>query len=51
MTGMEPRFISTELTLATSVPAMAELIPLHEASLTATEKEIDNLWLPASSQR
>ncbi|PYC69258.1 FMN-dependent NADH-azoreductase [Micromonospora arborensis] len=51
MTGLEPRFISTELTLAPSVPAMAELIPLHEASLAATEKEIDNLWTPASAQR
>ncbi|WP_406074739.1 FMN-dependent NADH-azoreductase [Micromonospora sp. NBC_01638] len=50
MTGLQPRFISTELTLATSVPAMAELIPLHEASLAATEEEIDNLWLPASAQ-
>ncbi|MEU4339574.1 NAD(P)H-dependent oxidoreductase [Micromonospora lupini] len=51
MTGLEPRFISTELTLAPSVPAMAELIPLHETSLAASEKEIDNLWTPASAQR
>ena len=51
MTGMQPRFISAELTLAPSVPAMAELIPLHEASLAAAEKEIDNLWTPASAQR
>ncbi|MFY1619151.1 FMN-dependent NADH-azoreductase [Micromonospora sp. WMMD736] len=51
MTGLEPRFISTELTLAPTVPAMAELIPLHEASRTAAEKEIDNLWTPASAQR
>ncbi|MEH1166723.1 NAD(P)H-dependent oxidoreductase [Micromonospora sp. CPCC 205539] len=51
MTGLEPRFISAELTLAPTVPAMAELIPLHETSLAAAEKEIDNLWLPASAQR
>ncbi|WP_433536869.1 FMN-dependent NADH-azoreductase [Micromonospora sp. CA-249363] len=51
MTGLEPRFISTELTLAPTVPAMSELIPLHEASRTAAEKEIDNLWTPASAQR
>ncbi|MET7707278.1 NAD(P)H-dependent oxidoreductase [Micromonospora sp. NPDC005413] len=51
LTGMQPRFISAELTLAPAVPAMAELIPLHEASLAAAEKEIDNLWLPASAQR
>ncbi|MCO1595324.1 NAD(P)H-dependent oxidoreductase [Micromonospora sp. RHAY321] len=51
MTGLEPRFITTELTLAPEVPAMADLIPLHEASLAAAEKEIDNLWLPASAQR
>ncbi|WP_410810038.1 FMN-dependent NADH-azoreductase [Micromonospora sp. 067-2] len=50
-TGLEPRFISAELTLAPVVPAMAELIPLQEASLAATEKEIDNLWTPASAQR
>ncbi|MET7961082.1 FMN-dependent NADH-azoreductase [Micromonospora zamorensis] len=51
LTGMQPRFISAELTLAPSVPAMAELIPLHEASLAAAEKEIDNLWVSASAQR
>ncbi|MFC4020780.1 FMN-dependent NADH-azoreductase [Micromonospora sp. GCM10011542] len=50
-TGLQPRFIATELTLAPVVPAMAELIPLHEASLAAAEKEIDNLWAPADAQR
>ncbi|MFF5177282.1 FMN-dependent NADH-azoreductase [Micromonospora sp. NPDC000316] len=49
LTGMQPRFITAELTLAPVVPAMAELIPLHEASLAAAEKEIDNLWLPVSA--
>ncbi|NYH44781.1 FMN-dependent NADH-azoreductase [Micromonospora jinlongensis] len=51
LTGLQPRFISAELTLAPAVPAMAELIPLHEASLEAAEKEIDNLWTPATAQR
>jgi FMN-dependent NADH-azoreductase len=50
-TGLQPRFIAVELTLAPVVPAMAELIPLHEASLAAAEKEIDNLWAPADAQR
>ncbi|GAB3946691.1 FMN-dependent NADH-azoreductase [Micromonospora vulcania] len=50
-TGLEPRFITAELTLAPVVPAMAELVPLHEASLDAAQKEIDNLWLPAAAQR
>jgi len=30
--GLTPEFITIELTLATEVPAMAELIPLAEAS-------------------
>ncbi|MFD6563172.1 FMN-dependent NADH-azoreductase [Micromonospora profundi] len=51
LTGMKPRFITAELSLAPVVPALAELIPLHEASLAAAEKEIDNLWVPASAQR
>ncbi|MFI7489652.1 FMN-dependent NADH-azoreductase [Micromonospora echinaurantiaca] len=46
-TGMEPRFITAELTLAPVVPAMAELIPLHEESLAAAERAIDELWVPA----
>lgn len=44
LTGLAPRFISAELTLAPVNPAMAELIPLHEASLAAAEREIDQLW-------
>ncbi|GAA3436857.1 FMN-dependent NADH-azoreductase [Kutzneria kofuensis] len=43
-TGLEPRFITAELTLASVVPAMAELIPLAEKSLAEAEKEIDALW-------
>ena len=48
-TGLEPRFITAELTLATSNPAMAELIPLAEHSLAEAERTIDALWTPASA--
>ena len=46
LTGLEPRFITAELTLAPVNPAMSELIPLHEESLAAAEREIDALWSP-----
>ncbi|MDG4793589.1 NAD(P)H-dependent oxidoreductase [Micromonospora sp. WMMD1082] len=45
-TGLAPRFIAAELTLAPVVPAMAELVPLHEESLSAAERAIDELWAP-----
>jgi FMN-dependent NADH-azoreductase len=45
--GLEPRFITAELTLARTNPAMAELIPLADQSLTAAERDIDTLWAPA----
>ena len=48
-TGLEPRFITAELTLATSNPAMAELIPQAEQSLAEAERTIDSLWPPASA--
>jgi FMN-dependent NADH-azoreductase len=48
-TGLEPRFIAAELTLAEVTPAMAELIPLAAKSLAAAEQEIDGLWSPASA--
>lgn len=44
MTGLTPRFIIAELTLAKVNPAMAELIPLAEKSLAAAEQSIDALW-------
>jgi FMN-dependent NADH-azoreductase len=44
MTGLEPRFITAELTLAEVVPQMAELKPLAAASLAAAEHAIDGLW-------
>jgi FMN-dependent NADH-azoreductase len=45
--GLEPHFITAELTLAHSNPAMAELIPLAEQSLAEAERAIDSLWTPA----
>jgi FMN-dependent NADH-azoreductase len=45
-TGLEPRFITAELTLAEVTPAMAELIPLADQSLAAAEQAIDGLWAP-----
>lgn len=49
MTGLEPHFITAELTLAESVPAMAELKPLAAESLSAAEREIDALWTPVAA--
>ncbi|PGH43649.1 FMN-dependent NADH-azoreductase [Micromonospora sediminicola] len=49
MTGLEPRFICAELTLAPVNPAMAELIPLHEQSLASAERAVDELWVPAAA--
>ena len=48
-TGLEPRFITAELTLAEVNPAMADLIPLAAKSLAAAEQAIDGLWAPASA--
>src|ERR1700728_3253059 len=48
-TGLEPRFIAAELTLAEVTPAMADLIPLAAKSLAAAEQAIDGLWTPASA--
>src|ERR1700686_5029113 len=46
LTGLEPRFITAELTLAHTNPAMAGLIPLAEQSLAEAEHAIDALWAP-----
>lgn len=43
-TGLEPRFVVAELTMAHVNPAMSELRHLAEASLAAAEASIDNLW-------
>jgi FMN-dependent NADH-azoreductase len=45
LTGLEPRFITAELTLAESVPAMAGLKGLAADSLAAAEREVDALWV------
>jgi len=44
MTGLEPRFITAELTLADTTPQMAELRPLAAESLAAAERAVDALW-------
>lgn len=44
MTGLVPRFITAELTLADSTPAMAALKPLAAESLAAAERDVDALW-------
>src|ERR1700686_2377795 len=46
LTGLQPRFITAELTLARTNPAMAELIPLADQSLAEAEHAIDALWAP-----
>ena len=43
-TGIEPQFITAELTVASSNPAMADLIPLAAESLARAEATIDELW-------
>ncbi|HXB49876.1 MAG TPA: NAD(P)H-dependent oxidoreductase [Streptosporangiaceae bacterium] len=48
MTGLEPRFITAELTLAHVTPAMADLIPMAARSLAEAEETIDRLWPPTS---
>jgi FMN-dependent NADH-azoreductase len=45
LTGLEPRFITAELTLANSNPAMAGLKDLAAESLAAAEREVDALWV------
>jgi FMN-dependent NADH-azoreductase len=47
--GLEPRFITAELTLANMTPAMAGLIPLADESMAAAERSIDALWLSQTS--
>jgi FMN-dependent NADH-azoreductase len=49
LTGLEPRFITAELTLAHTNPAMAGLIPLADQSLAEAEHAIDGLWTPESA--
>jgi FMN-dependent NADH-azoreductase len=44
LTGLVPRFIAAELTLADVNPAMAELKPLAAESLATAERLIDEQW-------
>jgi FMN-dependent NADH-azoreductase len=50
MTGLEPRFITAELTLAPKNPAMSGLIPLADESRRQAESAIDKLWAPAVTE-
>ena len=49
LVGIEPRFIVTELTLASTTPAMSGLVPLAEESRRQAEAAIDELWVPAGA--
>jgi FMN-dependent NADH-azoreductase len=44
LTGLQPRFITAELTMAEVNPAMAELKPLAAESLSRALAAIDQLW-------
>src|ERR1700754_137037 len=49
-TGLEPKvFITAELTLADTNPAMAGLRGLAAESLAAAERQIDALWAPVTA--
>ncbi|CDO07407.1 FMN-dependent NADH-azoreductase [Mycolicibacterium cosmeticum] len=47
LTGLQPRFVVVELTMADVNPAMAELKPLAAQSLAEGEAQIDALWASA----
>jgi FMN-dependent NADH-azoreductase len=44
LTGLRPRFITAELTMADVNPAMADLKPLAAESLSRALAAIDQLW-------
>jgi len=44
LTGLQPRFIIAELTMADVNPAMADLKPLADESLSRALADIDRLW-------
>ncbi|HWH20505.1 MAG TPA: NAD(P)H-dependent oxidoreductase [Solirubrobacterales bacterium] len=48
LTGLEPRFITAELTLADTNPQMADLRDLAAASLKDAEAQVDELWQSAA---
>jgi FMN-dependent NADH-azoreductase len=45
MTGLVPRIITAELTMAATEPSMAQFQPLAEESLRRAHAEIDALWV------
>jgi FMN-dependent NADH-azoreductase len=47
--GLEPHFITVELTLADTVARMAELKPMAAESLRNAERAIDELWSPVTA--
>jgi FMN-dependent NADH-azoreductase len=49
MTGLEPRFITAELTLADINPHMADFKPLAAESLAAAQRAIDEQWSEVSA--
>jgi FMN-dependent NADH-azoreductase len=49
LTGLAPRFIIAELTMAEHNPAMAELKPLAAESLRRALADIDELWTAGES--
>jgi FMN-dependent NADH-azoreductase len=49
LTGLEPRFITAELQLAHTTPAMKDLIPMAEESLAGAERAVDALWVGAAA--
>jgi FMN-dependent NADH-azoreductase len=49
MTGLVPRFITAELTMADVNPAMAELKPLATESLNRALLDVDGLWKAGKS--
>src|SRR5262245_9618010 len=48
LTGLQPRFVTVELTLAEVNPAMSELVPLAHQSRANAERTIDGLWADAT---
>lgn len=49
LTGLQPRFVVVELTMAATNPAMAELKPLAAQSLADGQAAIDQLWAAGES--
>jgi FMN-dependent NADH-azoreductase len=49
-TGLEPRFITAQLTLAEADPRMTDFKALAAESLAAAEREIDALWSAIPAQ-